>query len=478
MPPLPWAEVTDTAASSDVTTDQRGAPRPIGFAADIGAAEFVPATVTSSANSGLGTLRDAVALPFVSYLDFSPVAFNGEPGDTIALTSEIQFANSVFIDASQNARGVIVSGRNLNRIFRNEGASFVRLDYLTLTGGNSNVEGGAILNSAGAFVINRCTLSGNTARFGGGAISSRGGSLTLTQCTLSENTVTEGGVNNGGGAIFNLGTMALTHCTISGNTTATLNKGGGIINAGPATLAYCIVAANSVGPAGVGADVSNEGALTYVGNNIVQGLATGAGGSSSGPLATNTPPLLAPIDNYGGPTRTMALLPGSIARGTATGSGITSDQRNLPIVSIPDLGAFEAGSTPTFSAWAIERLGLGATFAGDPDTDGRVNGLEYATLTDPLAPNGGPVPVLIINAARTFSFIQIPYRYENTDLIYEVQRSPDLAMWTKILEVSPDVYYEADGILYETGDAFSFTVSDSFIAGKGKVFYRLRVTRR
>ena len=58
--------------------------------------------------------------------------------------------------------------------------------------------------------------------------------------------------------------------------------------------------------------------------------------------------MLAPLGNYGGPTQTMALLPGSPAIDAGSNAlipaGVTTDQRGLPrIVSgIVDIGAFES----------------------------------------------------------------------------------------------------------------------------------------
>jgi hypothetical protein len=54
-------------------------------------------------------------------------------------------------------------------------------------------------------------------------------------------------------------------------------------------------------------------------------------------------PLLAALGNYGGPTQTMALLPGSLAidAGTSTGASAT-DQRGFGRVGPVDIGAFES----------------------------------------------------------------------------------------------------------------------------------------
>ena len=84
--------------------------------------------------------------------------------------------------------------------------------------------------------------------------------------------------------------------------------------------------------------------------------APAGGGPVTGPSPLSADPLLAPLGNYGGPTQTMALLPGSPARNAATGSTITSDQRGFPIVGTPDLGAYDAGTNTNYNAWAYESL--------------------------------------------------------------------------------------------------------------------------
>ena len=78
---------------------------------------------------------------------------------------------------------------------------------------------------------------------------------------------------------------------------------------------FSIVAGN------VGGDLDGTGTTTGTGN------------------ITTGDPLLAPLGDYGGPTQTMALQPGSPARNAATGRSTTADQRGFPIVGTPDIGA-------------------------------------------------------------------------------------------------------------------------------------------
>ena len=60
---------------------------------------------------------------------------------------------------------------------------------------------------------------------------------------------------------------------------------------------------------------------------------------------------LAPLGDYGGPTQTMALLPGSPAIGAGIAvSGVTTDQRGLPLDS-PN--PTSAPSRPSPRWWSI-----------------------------------------------------------------------------------------------------------------------------
>ena len=68
------------------------------------------------------------------------------------------------------------------------------------------------------------------------------------------------------------------------------------------------------------------------------------GSDLTGTIAQPLNPVLAPLGNYGGPTQTMALLPGSPAIDAGTsGPGIpATDQRGLGRVGAVDIGAFES----------------------------------------------------------------------------------------------------------------------------------------
>ena len=79
--------------------------------------------------------------------------------------------------------------------------------------------------------------------------------------------------------------------------------------------------------------------------NIIQYVFAVIGGTGAGPTALTAVPRLAPLADNGGPTPTMALLPGSPGIDAAMGSTNAVDQRGFSVAGPPDIGAFEAGGS-------------------------------------------------------------------------------------------------------------------------------------
>jgi hypothetical protein len=360
-------------------------------------------------------------------------------------------------------------------------------------GVGSGGRGGGIFSN-GALSLTACTLSGNSSGNGGNSIGTSassggdggygggifsGGPLSLTACTLSGNSTGNGGNATANGVSAGRGGEGggirkgdnipyhLTACTIAGNRTGsggTAPSGnnfpgdGGGLSSGSATLQYCLVAQNSgfSSPQDV-----NVFAITYLGANL---LGTHAAGSSSGPSPIIADPLLAPLDNYGGPTKTIALLMGSPARDAAVGSFRRTDQRGFAITDgKPDLGAYEAGDISNYFAWIYENLPASTASDGaahattfDYDGDGVSNYNEWLTLTNPADPtsylhftevtkNGGAVQ---------FSFPTVAGRH------YTIQQSADLLTWTT----------SAFGTIQGNGNPFVF----GFLTSAGpKQFFRV-----
>ncbi len=251
------------------------------------------------------------------------------------------------------------------------------------TTGGSGTAGGGINNYLGTVTVSNSTFTNNrvgdnqTGQPGwGGGISSggTGGKLTVVNSTFADNTA-----RNGGGGIFNWGGLStVSNSTLSGNSSAFFT-GGGIRNIGTnlsLTVQNTIIAKNTA-PAG-GPDFS--GYVTSSGNNLIGDDS----GSSGWGLSDLKPPpglplmplnpLLAQLGNYGGPTQTMALLPGSPAIDAGNDAlvppGVTTDQRGMPYSRINgvrvDIGAFETSVDTDGVSDALEDAGPNG---GDGNSD-------------------------------------------------------------------------------------------------------------
>jgi hypothetical protein len=189
----------------------------------------------------------------------------------------------------------------------------------TVSGNYSYGTGGGMAGHSGFFISNS-TISGNTAKFkAGGGIFARQAAdpFVLYNSTLAFNTATVGG-----GAYI-----------------------GGV--PGAAVLQSTIVAGNAV------ADMAASAQLTIAGaNNLVMSPASGVTLPADTLLAD---PLLLPLRDNGGPTRTHALAPASPARDTGNNSAnLDTDQRGAGYARVvgvaADIGAFEVSSAPPPSA--------------------------------------------------------------------------------------------------------------------------------
>jgi hypothetical protein len=265
-------------------------------------------------------------------------------------------------------------------------------------GGNGGGACGAAVCNLGSLWVTRSTFASNTVTAGAGGAGGSGGQY----MDIGGNGDRGGDGGSGlGGALFNGGAASLVNCTIAFNT----GSGGGGGNGGQGTgyrgvwgnggaggnggsgfggvdgtcnLANCTVASNrgngGSGGAGGGAVVGVPGAPGTSGSAW--------GGTACGPMvntliASNTPaggdsftdPKLGPLANNGGPTLTMALLPGSPAIDAGnTSLAPATDQRGFPRPAglAADLGAFEYGSVmPTVAVSRSGATGLNILGSGN-----------------------------------------------------------------------------------------------------------------
>jgi hypothetical protein len=195
------------------------------------------------------------------------------------------------------------------------------------SGGSGAAASGGGVDGSGSFV--NCTFVGNTAGAGGGGWGGVGGD-SLYQIGAPGGTGGNGG-NAGGGAIS--GNSSLVNCTVAAcSARSGVGGAGGAGGVGPKGY-------GTPGSPGVTGSADNGGAGGTLINSL---LASNTPGSDTFPDAK-----LALLADNGGPTLTMAALPGSpaIDAGEASGALVT-DQRGFPRPAglAADFGAFEYGS--------------------------------------------------------------------------------------------------------------------------------------
>jgi Big-like domain-containing protein len=251
--------------------------------------------------------------------------------------------------------------------------------------------GGGIANMGGALTVSRSTFDGDqTINYSGGGIydvasaTGGGGTLTVSASTFSNNVASSygGGLELAGGAVATVvdstfsqnfaatggggialarsiaaepPTIALTlsGSTLAGNSTVVGGAGGGGLYVAPvanatatATLRDTIVAGSLLGnaPSDVFGALDPASAFNLIGDGIgLTGISNGVHGNQVGTDAALIDPKLGPLENNGGPTFTMALLPGSPALDAGSGEATTdTDQRGVARGHVTDIGAYQA----------------------------------------------------------------------------------------------------------------------------------------
>ena len=218
--------------------------------------------------------------------------------------------------------------------------------------------GGGVYNSGTSATITASTLSDNS----GGGIYVSTGTVTVTASTIDSNvgdgieitsdgfttitnsTVTGNTVGSGVGIVDDGGSVKTLNCTIADN-----SGGLTVSDAGTALLNNTIVATNTTSD--VAGTVSSSSASNLIGTGGSGGLTNGSNGNWVGVAD----PGLGALASNGGPTQTIALLPGSPAINTGNATlavDLTTDQRGTGFVrEVPagtvDIGAFEVQGVAT-----------------------------------------------------------------------------------------------------------------------------------
>ncbi len=266
--------------------------------------------------------------------------------------------------------------------------------------GGDGSGGGLHIEGSGDLVVRDSLVSGNSVSAGtpdvqgnegsGGAMY-LGGYLnaSVVNSTFSGNTTQD----NGGGAYHDsYPTLAIRHATITDNT-AQNGDGGGLFvydygaNDGTANLGHVILAANTDSGAGNN-HPDCSGPVVSSGYNILgdvagcTGIVDGTDNDRAGTAASPIDPVLGPLQDNGGQSRTHALLSGSPALDTGDSSfdensftpSLTTDQRGTGFPRVQnntiDIGAFERAPAP--------EIEVSESDSDVPDNDGSV---DYGTTT-------------------------------------------------------------------------------------------------
>ena len=351
-------------------------------------------TVTSIADSGAGSLRAAVAAAAPG----DTINFNLAYPATITLSSTIWVTTSVTI-TGPGANNLAISGNNASEVFFVTGGPTVAISGVTIDGGNAPSGGGIMIfastlqltdcavsgntaslyNGGGIFnfdqsnlILNRTTVSGNSAAGeGGGIVNYQDSTMTLINSTVSANT----SGTDGGGIVNNGSTLVVINGTIAGNSATTV--GGGIADSnGTLTLKSTLVANNKGGNCSLSGDtvasdgynLSDDGSCSAILNSTTDSNNVSAAGLDSKGLQNN-----------GGPTNTIALLPTSpavdgvpVPNCTLTDgtTPVSTDQRGVSRPQGPacDIGALELVQSAAFASFNAkldidgQRLQLNSTF--------------------------------------------------------------------------------------------------------------------
>jgi hypothetical protein len=402
-------------------------------------------TVTSTADNGAGTLRNALA----SVANGDTINFTVAGSITLS-TGELVVSNSVTISgpgpgslavngnaASRvfhitNAVTAVISGLTItNGVVSGSFPSFLGAgiwnDHSTLTLSNCIVIGNQVASGSGGGLFNdglsgnatlsiiASTFSGNVASSGGGGLynlSSGGTSVvTVVASTFSGN---NGGSVNGGG-IFNdvsggHGTITVSNSTFSGNECS--GNGGAIANNAPTgtgtvTVVACTFSANSVGSESSGGGIYNNGgsttglavltviASTFSGNSA----ATSAGGSiyNSGPNAKL---------EIGNTILKAGATGGNIGASTATSDGynLSSDNASGLLTNATDkintdplLGPLANNGGPTLTCAPLPgspAIDRGKSFGLNTDQRGLPRPVDDPCITNATGGDGSDIGAL------------------------------------------------------------------------------------
>lgn len=362
--------------------------------------------VTSSADSGAGSLREAIE-----------VAAPGEtvtidPGVNPVLSTEIKIDKSLTI-RGQGASATTISGGGVTRVF-NVGSVTpgiaVRIEGLGVAEGRAS-------DGANGAPEPASTPAGNgSPGGGGGAIRNSANQLELVNVALTKNVAGNGGTGGmgislppgvggaggSGGAVSNSGTATITGSTLSGNragmggaggtsisfffpTPGSAGGGGAVANSGTLTMSNSTLADNEAGSGAVGGSFTgigmsgsgggNGGAVINTGLLTVTGSTLEDNAAGSGGLGGFGPTVAGPGGSGGNGGGIFAEGTARIENSTFVENSAGSGGAGVPSSSLGGAGG-AGGNGGAVVAAGVSVVGIaGATFAENAPGAGGPGGI-------------------------------------------------------------------------------------------------------
>jgi hypothetical protein len=230
-------------------------------------------SVTSLADSGPGTLRDAIVQADGGAASNSYV-INIEKAGAITLESALpDLSRDITIHGLGSGNSTVQRDPSAVGfgIFRVDAGETVSLSGLAIARGDSGGSGGG-LDNFGTVTVRDSLFTGNTAVSGGGLENETGGTATVSDSAFTGNSATLLGEGAGGG-LGNSGTVTVSDTLFTGNNSSA-GSGGGLDNNGTATVSGSTFIGNSAALDGGALD--NDGTATvsdstFTGNSAVFG---------------------------------------------------------------------------------------------------------------------------------------------------------------------------------------------------------------
>jgi hypothetical protein len=415
--------------------------------------------VTSNADSGAGSLRDAItqanAASGADTITFDATVFTGGDDSLIRLTSgELEITDSLTIDGSTGVDVTITGDANDDDItdvanITDVAASFggttgtaddllddnsrvlnfsgdtgdLNITGLVITGGRTSESGGGIFSSSPSeLVISSSLIRGNSVHGsvfsdgGGGVLSSS--NLQLVDSEVSNNSVvvTNGGSFGGGGVRTLFGNVSLVRSVVQDNTVATAGaerfgtpEGGGVFSSGGMTFSG-FGSVELIGSTVIGNSVSGSGTFAFGGGISVKFAtvsvvdSTVSRNSVSGATATGgTTVGGGGIDGFGSSAyvvnSTISL--NSLSGRIGSGGAFFADGDEVTVLNSTIVGNSVTASGGVFSQGLGGGVSVGSNSNGSDPTTTIRNSIVAGNIDDGSAPDlrhASDAPLLIENS--------------------------------------------------------------------------------